>query len=363
MRVVLAGGGTAGHVVPAVALAHALDRDEVLFLGTAKGAEARLVPAAGFRLETIDVRGFDRSKPLSLVATGARALTAIGSARRALRRFAPDVVVGMGGYVSLPACVAARTLGVPIVLHEQNIVFGLANRVCMPLARTVAVSFEATVGQAGARGVFVGNPVPPEIASFDRDILRAGALRRFELDPARRTLLVFGGSQGATRINQAASALPRVWGERADRQVLHITGTRDLGWVSERVATTHGALLYRVVGYVERMTEAYACADLALCRGGATTLAELGVVGLPAIIVPYPHHRDRQQELHARVFERAGAAAMMPDEDTTEDAVAAAADDLLEDDGRLAAMGSAARALGRPRAASALAALVREAAA
>ena len=360
MKVVIAGGGTAGHVNPALALAHALESDEIVFVGTARGVEASLVPDRGFRLELIDVRGFDRAKPLALVSVGVRALGAVREARRLLTEFKPDVVVGMGGYVSLPVCLAARTLRVPVVLHEQNIVFGLANKVCRRFATAVAVSFEDSLSAAGARGVYVGNPVSQEIASADIDAERAAGLDRFGLDPARRTLLVFGGSQGAKRINDAASGLPGLWSHRADLQLLHIAGKVQAGSVGRPEAK--GEFIYKVVDYVERMIEAYAVADLALCRGGATTVAELCVTGVPSIIVPYPYHRDRQQEKHGQVLARGKAAVILPDDQTTTENVARAAEEIVSDETKLKAMSDAARSLGRPDAAQRLAEVVRSAA-
>ncbi|MDQ4057682.1 MAG: undecaprenyldiphospho-muramoylpentapeptide beta-N-acetylglucosaminyltransferase, partial [Actinomycetota bacterium] len=323
MRTVIAGGGTAGHVNPALALAHALEGDAVTFAGTSGGAESKLVPAAGFPLEMIEVRGFDRSKPVSLVATGVQALRATGQARSLLRRVRADVVVGMGGYVSLPVCVAARRLKLPVVLHEQNIVLGLANRVCRRFARAVAVSFTETLEHAGPRGVFIGNPVRPEIAAVDHDADRARGHELFELDPQRMTLLVTGGSQGAKRLNEAALGLASLWAERDDLQILHLAGrVQSESFRKQTLGAAEGRLIYRVVDYVDDMVSAYAVADLALCRGGATTVAELGAVGLPAIVVPYPHHRDRQQERHGRVLERAGAAVVLLDDATTPAAVA-----------------------------------------
>lgn len=358
MRVVIAGGGTAGHVNPAVALAEALTGDEVSFIGTSRGAEARIVPAAGFPLDEIQVVGFDRSKPWTFPRTAGRAAAAVAQARRLIQKREARVVVGMGGYVSLPAVLAATSLRIPVVLHEQNIVFGLAHRVSKPFARKIAVSFEDTLAQAGNKGVFVGNPVASRFVTFARTEQRERAIARFDLDPARKTLLVFGGSQGAKRINDAAEGLPRVWSEREDLQVLHIAGSS--GRVGEDPAGGDGALIYRSVGFVEDMTEAYAVADLALCRGGASTLAEITVVGLPSIIVPYPHHRDRQQERHGRLAEGAGAATVLEDRLTTTEAIAEIADALLTDDAKLEDMSEKARALGRPDAAGDLAAVVRE---
>ena len=370
MKVVIAGGGTAGHVNPALALARALSSDEVIFAGTTRGAEATLVPQGGYQLEIIEVRGFDRSKPASLVPTALQALRATKQAVALLRRTNADAVVGMGGYVSLPACAAARRLRLPVVLHEQNIVFGLANRLCRPFARTIGVSFEETLQKAGRKGVLVGNPVAPDIVNIDRGMDRKRAYERFDLDPERKTLLVFGGSQGAQRINEAAIGLTSQWAERGDVQILHIAG-RGAGSAGPQTGgqaetfveqARPGKLIYRVQGYVDDMVLAYAVADLALCRGGATTVAELGVVGLPSIVVPYPYHRDRQQERHGRVLERAGAAIVLLDEVTTAQRVSEVASELLADDGRLKDMRESALGVGHPEAAAALARLVEEAA-
>lgn len=363
MNVVIAGGGTAGHVNPAIALARAMQDEKVTFIGTERGAEARLVPAAGFELDLIEVVGFDRAKPWLLPRTAVRAGGAIAGARRILKSRKPSAVVGMGGYVSLPGVLAARSMGVPVVLHEQNIVFGLAHKVSKPFATKIAVSFEDTLTAAGPKGVYVGNPIAPEFASFDDDAARAEGMDRFELDPARRTLLVFGGSQGAKRINDAAGGLPRVWADRSDLQILHIAGRNAYSELAASDLQRDSACIYRVVEFVDDMTLAYGIADLALCRGGATTLAELAAVGLPAIVVPYPYHRDMQQERQARVSERAGASIVLDDAATDAAAVAALASGLFDDPPRLEEMGSRARSLARPDAAALLADVVREAAA
>jgi UDP-N-acetylglucosamine--N-acetylmuramyl-(pentapeptide) pyrophosphoryl-undecaprenol N-acetylglucosamine transferase len=356
MNVVIAGGGTAGHVNPAIAVARRLEDARVTFIGTDHGAEARLVPESGYRLERFDVSGFDRSRPATIFPTGARAVGAVWAARRLLRAARSEVLLGMGGYVSLPVCAAARSLGIPVVIHEQNIVLGLANRASKPLAHSVAVSFEDTLPQAGKKGVLTGNPVLPELSGADLDLEREKGLLRWNLDPDRRTLLAFGGSQGATRINRAVYQLAGLWADRTDVQILHITGA------GRHDAPPVGSVVYCAVPYVDRMIEAYAVADLAVCRGGATTVAELGVTGVPSVIVPYPHHRDRQQELHGRVLERAGAAVVLSDADTKGERVAEVAGGLLADDEVLANMRKAALSFGRPDAAERLAAVVMEAA-
>lgn len=356
MRVVIAAGGTAGHVNPAIALAQALDGHDVSFIGTKAGFERELIVAAQLDFEAIEVVGFDRSRPSALARVGWKAARAIGAARSLLKRIRPAVVVGMGGYVSLPVSLAARSLRIPVVLHEQNIVLGLANRVSRRWARVVAVSFEETLQQAGARGVVTGDPISPSLVEADVSAERKRGWERWELDPARPTLIVFGGSLGALRLNEAASGLIDEWRERGDRQVVHILGRRGAG--RELAADAGGKLIYRRVDFVERMVEAYAVADLALCRGGATTIAELTVMRLPSIVVPYPHHRDRQQERQAGVLERAGAARILLDSETTATRVAGEVDALLDDRSALDGMSAAAGALARPDAARRLADVV-----
>ena len=355
MKVVVAGGGTAGHVSPAIALARALEGDEVTFIGTEAGVEATMVPTAGFPLEHIEVAGFDRSKPASFPRVAARAAGAVRGSRRVLRDIAADVVVGMGGYVSLPVSLAAAATRTPLVLHEQNIVFGLAHRVTKPFAKRVAVSFQETMSGAGKKGVWTGNPVQPELVNADVAVERERALQTFELDAHRTTVLVFGGSLGAKRVTDAALGLAEMWSGRSDVQVLHILGRR--GGDPPKLET--GDLIYRVVPYVDRMIEAYAIADVAVCRGGASTVAELTVVGVPSVIVPYPYHRDRQQERHATVLASSGAAEILADSEATPDTLAAVLESLMSDPVRLAGMGTAARALGRPDAAQRLAEIVR----
>jgi UDP-N-acetylglucosamine--N-acetylmuramyl-(pentapeptide) pyrophosphoryl-undecaprenol N-acetylglucosamine transferase len=361
VNVVIAGGGTAGHVNPAIALGRALADASVTFIGTKTGAEARLVPAAGFSLEMIEVKGFDRSRPLSIFKVGTTAAGAIGTARKLLKRLRPDVVVGMGGYVALPVVLAARLGHIPIVIHEQNSVFGLTNRICRRVAKRVAVSFEETLEDAGPKGIRTGNPVLPELAHMDRTAERKAAVERFDLDEGRKTLLVFGGSQGARRINQAVPGLVSLWSDESERQILHISGSSAATQVED--AGESNKLIYRRVDFVERMQEPYAVADLALVRGGATTVAELGAVGLPALVVPYPYHRDKQQERHGRALERAGAARVILDDETTPERVAAEAQAILDDAELLEKMRTAARSAGNPDAAGALADVVREAAA
>ena len=339
---------------PALALALELDEHNVSFVGTPEGVEATMVPAAGFPLDNISVVGFDRAKPLSFPAVGLRAGRAIARARQLLKTIKPDVVVGMGGYVSLPISVAAGMRRIPLVLHEQNIVFGLAHRFTKRFAHRIAVSFEETLEEAGPKGVWTGNPVLPDLVKANRETERAEALARFGLEGTRKTVLVFGGSLGAQRVTEAALGLADLWSSRTDLQVLHILGRRG----GDITSPNTSGLLYRTVPYVERMVEAYAVADIAVCRGGASTIAELTVMGVPALIVPYPYHRDRQQERHAEVMAHAGAAEVVADAEATPERLASSLDAILGDDSLRDAMSEASRRLGRPDAAQRLAEIV-----
>lgn len=359
MNVVIAGGGTAGHVNPALALAAALEPDTVRFIGTATGVEASLVGEAGHPFDVIRVEGFDRGRWTRLPLVGGRAIGATVAARRVLAEHRPDVVVGMGGYVSLPVCVAARSASIPIVLHEQNIVLGLAHRACKLIAARIAVSFDVTLRQTGAKGVVTGNPVAERVARLDREQARPLGLERFGLDSNRRTVLVFGGSLGARTINRSGLGLARLWAGRDDVQILHISGRSAATQVDEE--DVPGPIIYRRIDYTDAIDEAYAVAEVALCRGGASTIAELTAVGLPAVIVPYPFHRDRQQYLHGEVLERAGAGVVIEDRDATPERLAAVLDELMQPE-RLDSARRAARELGRPDAARRLAEVVRSAA-
>ena len=352
MNVVIAAGGTAGHVNPAVAVARAMPLETITFIGTERGLEADVVPEAGFELDPIDIVGFDRARPARLPMVGVKALAAIGAARKLLAQRDAEVVLGMGGYVSLPVALAARSSSIPLVLHEQNIVLGLAHKVSKPFARYMAVSFEETLPSAGERAVFTGNPVLPEIADFDRLATREAGHGRFGLDPNKRTVLVFGGSLGARTLNAAAPALAQRWRDRDDVQILHISGRSSVTETGSEALPN-----YHRVDYTKEMAEVYAVADLGICRGGATTVAELAAVGLPSVIVPYPHHRDRQQQRHAEVLVRAGAAVMVLDEDATPERLGEVVEGLGND--TLAAMGESARSLARPDAALQVADLVR----
>jgi UDP-N-acetylglucosamine--N-acetylmuramyl-(pentapeptide) pyrophosphoryl-undecaprenol N-acetylglucosamine transferase len=370
LSLLVAAGGTGGHVFPGLALARTIVQHDpaatVRFAGTTRGIETRAVPEAGFALDLLPILPLSRRLAVETLLAPFAAVNGTFAARRLLRQHRFDVVCGMGGYVTLPVAMAARMEGVPVVLHEQNAVPGIANRLAARVARRIAVGVDAAAAAFPPdRTSVVGNPVRPELAHLDRAALHDEAVTAFGLDPDRRTLFVFGGSQGSRRINQAVVAATAAWPDPAAVQILHACGRRDEADVRAAWADADPdgrGLLVKVVPFIDRMDLAYAAADLALSRAGAITMAELTAAGLPAVMVPLPHATADHQAANARAVAAAGGAVVVEDDALDGPAVAAAAAPLLTDPERLAAMASGMRGLAHPAAAEELAALVVEAA-
>jgi UDP-N-acetylglucosamine--N-acetylmuramyl-(pentapeptide) pyrophosphoryl-undecaprenol N-acetylglucosamine transferase len=307
-RIVVAGGGTAGHIEPALNLADAVRRldpsAEITALGTTKGLDTTLIPARGYALELVPPVPLPRKLGRPLFATPGKVREAVAAAGAVLDRHRAEVVVGFGGYVAVPAYLAARRRGIPIVVHEANARPGLANR---GASRMTTHVFTATPRGQLPHGTVIGIPLRPAISQLDRAALRAEARSRFDLDPDAPTLLVFGGSQGARSINWAAAGAAE--GLRAAGvQVLHVIGPNNT------VDVPQGAPPYVTVPYVEEMRFAYAAADFALCRCGAMTCAEVAAVGLPAAFVPYPVGNG-EQRFNAEPIVAAGGGLLVDDSD------------------------------------------------
>lgn len=343
MHVVLAGGGTAGHVEPALALADALRRRDpeigITALGTSRGLETRLVPARGYSLALIPAVPLPRRVSADLLSVPARLRRTVRETEAVLERVGADVVVGFGGYVALPAYIAARRRGIPVVVHEANARPGLANRVGARSAARVATS---THDSKLPRAEYVGIPLRHAIATLDRAALREQALAHFGLEADRPTLLVFGGSQGARSLNQAVElAAPDL--RAAGVQLLHAAGAAN----TVEVQAPEASPRYVVVEYLERMDLAYAAADMALCRAGAMTCAELAAVGLPGLYVPLPHGNG-EQRLNALPIVEAHGGLLVDDSELTPSRLVGEIVPLLTDPVALAAMGRAASTIGRP---------------
>jgi undecaprenyldiphospho-muramoylpentapeptide beta-N-acetylglucosaminyltransferase len=354
--VLISGGGTGGHVFPALALAEELvargyARDRIRFVGAARGLEATAVPAAGFAVELLPGRGLERSASPAAIGRNLRTafdtVVAFARAWSSVGRLRPRVVVGVGGYASLPAVVAARARRIPTVIHEADARPGLANRIAVRLGARAAVTLPGTP----LRGAVVtGNPIRPAIAG----VVRAPTV------PPR--IAVVGGSLGARSLNQAALALYDRWRDRSDLTIHHVTGTRDYQGCSTTLAAQRAPgdrLSYSLVPFEEHMEVVYAEATLVVSRAGGMT-AELTTVGMPSVLVPLPGAPGDHQTANADALVAAGAAVKVPDAELDAARLAAEVDALLSQPARLEAMSAAARQLGRPDATARFADLVEQ---
>jgi UDP-N-acetylglucosamine--N-acetylmuramyl-(pentapeptide) pyrophosphoryl-undecaprenol N-acetylglucosamine transferase len=342
ISIVIAGGHSAGHIEPAMNVADALRRldPDVLItaLGTERGLDTTLIPARGYALELIPPVPLPRRLNRALLRTPGKVADAVAAAGAVLDRVHADVVVGFGGYVAVPAYLAARKRKIPIVVHEANARPGVANRMAARLTKHV---YTASAAVKIAHGVPIGIPLRSAITELDRDAARPAAREQFHLAPDRPTLLVTGGSQGARSLNAAALGAEKAFAH-AGVQVLHIAGSKNpIDEPSRKLSQSP----YVVLPYLDSMADAYAAADFVLCRSGAMTCAELTAVGLPAAYVPLPL-RGGEQRLNAEPIVAAGGGLLVADADCTPEWVADNVIGVLTDSSRLAAMTKAARQAG-----------------
>ena len=354
LHVVLAGGGSAGHIEPALALADALRRRdpeaEVTCLGTTKGLDTKLIPERGYPLELIPAVPMPRKPTMDVFTVPSRLAGTVRRATEVLEKTTADVVVGFGGYVSLPAYFAARRRGLPVVVHEANVRPGLANRVGARMTDWIATgSPDCRLGG----GRYLGMPLRQMISRLDRPARRAEALEFFGLRPEPVTLLVYGGSAGARRLNEAIEGAAEALSAHGV-QILHAVGRGN--WREDDAHPVTGAAYVRVP-YVDRMDLAYSAADAVLCRGGMMTCSELAAVGLPAVYVPLPIGNG-EQKLNAQPVVRAGGGMLVEDAKLTPEWLVENLLPLLADRDGLAEMGRAAAAFGRRDGDEALADLV-----
>ncbi len=376
MRVIIAGGGTGGHVIPALAIAQQLKKQfaaEVLFIGTPRGIETRLVPRAGFPLELIQVGALKNVSLLTRVKTIFDLPRALWVSGRIVSDFRPDVVIGVGGYASGPAMVAAIRRRIPTLAFEPNVVPGFANRMVARFVSAAAVHFEETCEyfrSAKVTGVPVREAffkIPAKgAAPGARDLLKKGEVAARGVP----TLLVFGGSQGAHAINQAMiESLPGLRAKIPALHIIHQTGERDyetvlaaykrLGFPGERLTGERSAAMSgEVHKFIDDMPAMFAKADLLVCRSGASTVGEITAAGKPAIFVPFPHAADDHQNKNARALENAGAAIVVEESNLEAAYLVETIAALLSDPRRLVAMSEAARSLAHPKAVEEIAEMV-----
>ena len=354
-RVMLAGGGTGGHLYPAIAIADAVRTIDagaaVLFIGTRGKIEERVVPERGYDLATIWISGVKRSFSLATALVPLKVLTSLVQSFMHIRRFRPDVVVGTGGYVSGPPVFVASLLGIPTALQEQNSYPGVTTRLLAGRVKQVHVMFERTKRFLRRQDniLMSGNPVRGSIGS----VTRADAAARLGIEPGTPTLLVTGGSQGAASVNSTMlDVFPAV--VEAGIRILWLTGTRDAERISAAVAASPARSMTTVVPYLERMEDAFAVADLIVSRSGASTLAEIACAGLPSILIPLPTAAGDHQTENARAMVEAGAAVLCADAQARTE-LRPLILELFGDTGRRTRMGDAARGLAKPGAATTIA--------
>lgn len=356
MRVVLTGGGTGGHLYPALAVAEALRRRtacEFLFIGTRRGLESRVVPEQGFPFRTVWIGGLRRGRVAGNLLFPLKMAVSFAQSASILARFRPDAVLGTGGYVSWPVVAAAQALGRCTVVQEQNEAPGLVTRLLARRADAVHLSFEGSVRHFRRRANLhvSGNPTRAGLEAPRTE----AAYRSFDLDPGRTTLFVFGGSQGAKRLNEAFAALAGELAALPGLQVLWATGPR---WHDASAAALPGGparARFRLRPYVEDMAAAYAVSDLVVCRSGAGAVAEIARLGKPAVFVPFPGAAGGHQAANARALSEAGAALCVEEGPDLESRLRAAVWPLLGDPDARGGLASRVRAFGRPEAADAIA--------
>lgn len=340
MRMLLAGGGTGGHLFPAVALAQRLmelqPEAETLFVGTEKGIEARILPGLGLPLRTIDISGFVGKGIIAKIALIPKLLRSVWQSKKILDQFRPDVVVGVGGYASGPVLLAAKKAGYPILIHEQNAEPGLTNKLLGRFAKRICLTFRESAPHFKGRTILTGNPVRQEVVSC------------VPLPSGNPTLLVFGGSRGARAINQALVAtLPHLASWKDRLTIIHQTGEDDLAEVQSGYQAA-GWAEAEVVSFINDMAAVYSRAQLVICRAGATTIAELTACGRPSVLIPYPHAAGDHQTANAKSLAARGAALLVPQSELDASQLAILISDLLGDRQRLLDMAGAARSQGRP---------------
>jgi UDP-N-acetylglucosamine--N-acetylmuramyl-(pentapeptide) pyrophosphoryl-undecaprenol N-acetylglucosamine transferase len=353
VRLLIAGGGTGGHLFPGIALAdEAMGRGDgrVLFVGTSRGIETRVVPAAGYPLETLEVSGLKRMGLGGTLRGLVRLPLALVRSFAILRRFRPDVVVGVGGYASGPMVLAAALAGYPTAIQEQNSVPGITNRILGRLVRVVFTAFdEAARFFPGRKVERLGNPARKAI------VAALESLQASSPSEGRLHILVVGGSQGARAVNELVlGGAALLASKNVDFTLVHQAGSADLERMQARYRELGLEARVDVRAFIEDMAAAYGAADLVIGRAGALTLAELAIVGKPAILIPLPTAADDHQSKNAGHFERSGAALVLHQRTSSADDLATAIAKLAADPGRRAAMGKAMRALAQPRAACAI---------
>jgi len=366
MRIIMSGGGTGGHIYPAITIIRAIQKEdescEVLFIGTQDGLESDIIPKEGFDFRTIDVRGFERKLSMRNLHTVIKAIGSVWQSMQIIRNFKPDVVIGTGGYVCGPVLMAASMMNIPTMIQEQNVIPGITNKILSRFVDKIAVGYgEAITYFPHKDKIFVsGNPIRPEVLSATRE----EGIAALDLDPTKRTILISGGSRGAHSINQAMVQVHQQFAGSRDIQLLHVTGQNEynsiVGNLKQCCIDTTMAGNIIIKPYLYNMPQALAVADIAVFRAGAIGLAELTARGIPSILIPYPYAAENHQEFNAKVMEQQGAAVVIRDKDLNGVRLIEVINELVNSSQRLDDMATASKKIGCANAAEIIAKMARK---
>lgn len=361
MRIIISGGGTGGHIYPAITIAKAIKEKveccEILFIGTHNGLEADIIPKEGFEIKFIDVAGFERRLSVKNMQNLIKAIGSVWKSRKFISQFKPDLVIGTGGYVCGPVLLAASLLKIPTMIQEQNVIPGATNKILSRFVDKVVLGFAETEKYFVNSGkvFFSGNPIRKEVISATRK----EGIEALGLDSAKRTILISGGSRGARSINQAMIPVHQYFAGSKEIQLLHVTGQSEYNGIVGKFnqsgidIITAGNIIIKP--YLYNMPLALAVADLAIFRAGALGLAELTARGIPSILIPYPYAAANHQEFNAREMERQGAAVLIRDNELTSDILLKTIKELIHSHEKLNTMALASKKIGRPKAAECIA--------
>ena len=361
MNIMISGGGTGGHIYPALTIYKTLETmidANFLYVGTERGLESRIVPKEGILFTTLPVQGLQRKLSLDTLVTAGKTLSSLWKANQLISDFKPDIVIGTGGYVCGPLLLAAALRGIPTLIQEQNVVPGITNKILSRFVDVVAVGYKEAIPHfpKAKQVVYTGNPVRPNVVTANREEARA----YFGLQEGQTAILVAGGSRGARSINKAMQAVHEHYKGREDIKIIHATGTDEYSRVCESLGMQEGDVYSstsHIVPYLDNMDMAMAASDMAIFRSGAIGLAELAVRGIPSILIPYPYAAADHQTFNAKAFVDAGASTMIVDKELNGTRLLQAVDAMLADQRCSERMAEATLQLGKPKAAIEIATL------
>lgn len=363
MRIIVSGGGTGGHIYPAITLINNIKKlvpdAQFLYVGTKKGLEADIIPREQIPFATLEISGFERHLTAKNFVVLGKALGSLVKARSIVKKFKPDVAIGTGGYVCGPILMAAALMGVPSLIQEQNAIPGVTNKILAKFVNKIAVGYERAAKYFPAeKTVFTGNPIRDDILLSTRD----EGLMEFSLDPFKKTILVSGGSRGAHSINKAMLKVHKHFANNYRVQIMHVTGKTEYDFVKNGLEEI-GLDLQKadnlaVYPYLYDMPKALAAADIAVFRSGATSLAELTARGVPSVLIPYPFAAENHQEFNARELEKNGASRVILNRDLTGDILIEMLEQMMSSENTLQEMAQASRAMGKPNAAQTIAEMI-----